>query len=335
MKKLLFSLIAAAVAAAAFATPPSITRTTVWHDTSFAGPYVISAVIRGDITFPLSDTLLYYSYNPAPNDPPSTWGSVLPPDSVHGDTMYFHVPAIPMGLETPVKVGYAIWARNTGYDETYSPATGYFSFINTVYSPHYANTTTLRDTFFNGPYVVSTNLATAYGDSVANDYIYSDMQGGSNYARDSVGADGRYYYAIPRYPGGSQTPIKVFWYLAAADTMGNTASYPLRRDTICHFTFTDPKPSNNNTIANTGQNGPFPVWVNYRSEGPVVNDSLWLDNGSGLMAYPRDSVGAADPTRYYYTIPQQNVPVVTPVTMHWYLKATDSTTGNYTFVPNT
>ena len=305
------------------------------HDTSFSGPYLVTSVVKGDLTFGLNDTLLYYSYNPTAGDQPTNWGTSLHPDSARGDTMYFHIPAIPQGLETPVKVGYGIWARNTGYEENTSPATGYFHFINTVYSPRYANTSILRDTFYNGPLVVRTSLTTAYGDSVANDYIYSDLLGGATYPRDSVGADGYYYYAIPRHPGNTQTPVKAFWYLGASDTLGNTASYPLQRDTLNHFQFVDPKPSNIHTIANTSQLGPYPVWVNYKAEGHIICDSLWVDAGAGYAAYPRDSVGTADPSRYYYTVPPQSIPVVIPGHVNWYLKATDSTTGNYTYLPDT
>ncbi|MDI6738990.1 MAG: FlgD immunoglobulin-like domain containing protein [Candidatus Edwardsbacteria bacterium] len=333
MKKM-FLILALAIAAAPVAAAPSITNVTVWTDTVFTGPYVVSAVIR-DASYPLIDTLIRYKFNPAIDDNPASWSDYYRPDSTRGDTMYFHIPAIPLGLETPVKVGYVLWAYNQVFQETYNPGTGYHSFVNTVYTPQFTNVSLLPDTFYNGPFVVKANITTIYGDSVASDSIYSDLLGGAKYPRDSVGADGFYYYAIPRHPGNAQTPVTALWYLAALDTMGNSASFPLKRETFNYFVFTDPLPRNVRTLANTDQTGPFPVWVDYKAEGPVVNDSLWLFNGSDYEPFPRDSVSTGNPSRHYYTIPQQNQPVVTPVSVQWYLKASDGASGNYTYIPTT
>lgn len=325
----ILALVAVVVPAAA---APLITGVTQWPDTAATGPYVVAAVIR-DTSFALQDSALHYAYNPGPDDNPAWWGGVAWADSQRGDTMFFVIPAIPAGLETPVRIGYAVSAMNLIYEETYSPASGYYSFLNTIYSPHYGSVTVLQDTFHSGPLVVRANITTAYGDSVANDYIYSDLLGGAEYPRDSVGSDGAYYYAIPRHPGGARTPVTAFWYLGSSDTIGNLASFPLKRDTLNHFVFIDPMPSNVRPLANTGEPGPFPVWVDYRAEGAVANDSLWVFAGGDFQPYPRDSVGGANPQRHYYTIPAQPQPVIDPVNVLWHLKASDGASGNYCYQP--
>ncbi|MCU0607446.1 MAG: T9SS type A sorting domain-containing protein [Candidatus Edwardsbacteria bacterium] len=331
MKRTLAFLLLALTAAPAFAAPV-ITDVTQWPDTAATGPYVVAAVVR-DTSFALQDSALHYAYNPGPDDNPAGWGGVAWADSQRGDTMYFVIPAIPAGLETPVRIGYAVSAMNLIYEETYSPASGYYSFDNTIYSPHYGSVTVLQDTFHSGPLVVRAEITTAYGDSVANDYLYSDLLGGAEYPRDSVGADGAYYYAIPRHPGGTQTPVTAFWYLGSGDTMGNLASFPLKRDTLNHFVFIDPMPANVRPLANTGEPGPFPVWVDYKAEGAVASDSLWVFDGSDFQPCPRDSVGGTSPQRHYYTIPAQPQPVIDPVNVLWHLKAYDAASGNYTYQP--
>lgn len=331
MKNAFIIIMLAAMAAAAVAAP-TITGITIWTNTVNTGPYSISAVIK-DAVFPLTDTALHYMYNPGPGDNPAWWGDIARPDSQRGDTMYFHIPAIPPGLETPVKIGYAVSAMNMIFEETFNPTTGYYGFLNTIYSPQYSNVSALRDTFHSGPLVVKASITTFYGDSVASDYLYSDLLGGADYPRDSVGVDGFYYYAIPRHPGGAQTPINAFWYLGAQDTLGNLASFPLKRDTLNHFVFIDPMPSNVRALGNTGEPGPFPVWVDYKTEGAVANDSLWLFDGYDFQPYPRDSAGAANPSRHYYTIPAQNQPVIDPIGINWHLKASDDASGNYTYLP--
>ncbi|MDQ7798711.1 MAG: T9SS type A sorting domain-containing protein [Candidatus Edwardsbacteria bacterium] len=340
MRKYIFiiSLIVLA-AAAANAAAPSITLTTLWPDTSFTGPFTVRTVVKCDEG--LGYVALGFSFNPTSGPWGWPYNSWLDPNDSWieeytqvGDTFYFDIPAIPVGMETPVEVAYSVWADNASYTgTTEDPGNNdYYSFINTIYSPQYSNVSALRDTFYNGPFVVKANITTLYGDSVANDYIYNDITG--SIPRDSLGADGFYYYSIPRNAGNTKTPVTYKWFMAAYDTMGNWAQYPTKRDTMNHFQIIDPWPYNTQLIADTDQLGPFPVWTSFNSEGDVINDSLCLyDYGMGMwLSYPRDSLAGG---LYYYTIPSQNYPVVNPVTINWYIRATDSMTGNYSNQPVT
>jgi hypothetical protein len=327
------------MAASAFAAAPIISSTTIWPDTTYAGPYTIRTVITCDEG--IGYVALGYCFNPT--DGPWSWpynGYLDPNDNwieeytQSGDTFYFDIPAIPAGLETPVVVGYSLWADNASYTGTTEDpgSNNYYSFLNTIYTPDYSNVTVLRDTFFTGPYVVKANITTAYGDSVKDDYIYTDLGPGDNYFRDSLGVDGFYYYSIPRMVTNTKTPINVQWFLAAYDTMNNLAQWPVKRDSMNHFTLTDPSPSNTSVLTDTSILGPFVVWTDYVAEGNIINDSLWVYNGADWSAYGRDSMVG---NRYFYTIPVQDYPVKNSVLVQWFLKATDDLTGNYTYVPST
>ena len=339
-KHILLIAVLLMAAASAQAVAPSITLTTMWPDTAFSGPYNVRTVIKGAdgvgyaalaFYFNPTDGPWYWPYN-SWGDPNDNW---IEEYTQVGDTFYFDIPAVPMGLETPVKVGYSIYAEDnfSNYVEDPSP-NGYYSFTYKFYSPAYSNVGALRDTFYTGPFVVKTNLTTAYGDSVVGDYVYSDIEGGNTYFRDSLGADNFYYYSIPRHGGNSQTPIDVSWFMAAYDTMGNWAQYPTKRDTMNHFRIIDPWAYNSSNQASTQSLGPFPVWTSFKSEGGIANDSLWVfDNGTSTwMPYPRDSVSG---TVYHYTIPTQQYPVINPVTVTWHIKAGDDLTGNYSYQPLT
>jgi len=343
MKRIILMIMALiGLAGSVWAAKPSITLTTIWPDTAFAGPYTIRTVITCD------DGLEYvglgFRFNPTngtnmwPWDGGTTDSWIDNPAEYTqvGDTFYFDIPAIPQGMETPVTIGYCIQAWSTGWaDSTEVPGNrNYYSFLNDIFTPSFSNVSTLRDTFSTGPYVVRANLTTAFGDSVTNDFINSDLGSGGNYFRDSVGVDGFYYYSIPKLISNSATPINVQWFLSATDTMGNWGEYPIKRDSMNHFNFIDPMPSNTKVLGNTEQAGPFVVWTTYKAEGTVINDSLWVYNSgtSNWDPFARDSMKS---DVYYYTLPQQQQAVVTPVFVQWYLKATDSINGNYTFVPAT
>jgi len=341
MKKYIFMALAlVGLTGSVWAAAPSITLTTLFPDTTYAGPYTVRTVIK------CSDGIGYVAlgYNFNPTDGPWSWSYAgwgntsdnwIEEYVQVGDTFYFDIPSIPQGLETPVKVAYSVWADNATYTGTTEDPgfNNYYSFQNTIFTPEFSNVTALRDTFFNGPFVIKANIVTAFGDSVAGDFTYSDIAGGADYTRDSLGTDGFYYYTMPRYAGNAQTPVKVSWFMTAYDTMGNWAQYPLKRDTFNWFTLIDPQPSNTRVLGNTEEVGPFVVWTTYKSEGAVINDSLWVFNtgSSTWESFARDSMNN---DVYYYTMPQQLSAVINPVLVQWYLKATDSFTGNYTYVPS-
>lgn len=312
-----------AMAYTAVAAPPSISLTTVWPDTAYTGPYVVSSVIRcQDPHEP------WFAYNF--NDDMDTW---IMSDSAHADTFFFSVPEVPsFGTETPVKVNYVVYSWNTltGEDTYDPPYPGYYSFINTLCNPQFAGVTTLSDTFYTGPFIISCMLSSTSNISSAT--LTYDLGGSNEIPYDSIGSDNRYYFSIPRHPGNSQTPANYLWYLTAYDqASGNWSYYPTRRETLNHFTLRDPWSSYTRVLPNTGQSGPFPVWTTFKAEGPISNDSLWVYSyaSGSWMPYSRDSVGTMNPSVHYYTIPQQNQPVVDPITVYWYLKAYDGLTGNY------
>jgi hypothetical protein len=339
MKKIIIlSVCLLAAASLALAATPTISLTTVLTNTANPGPYTIRTVVKSTEPF---NVYLGYQYNNEWDVNPRYWPFpdqfVLTPDSAHGDTFYFLLPAVPeSNRETPVEMGYAVRAEDSDNpdENAFDPSSQYYHFLNLRYTPQFTNVNALRDTFFTGPYIVKANINTLYGDSVTGDNIYTDLGGGTTYNRDSLGGDGFYYYSIPRVVTNSFTPMEISWFLTAYDTMGNWAQWPVRRDTMNHFKLSDPLASSPHTIANTDQTGPFPVWATYQGEGQIVNDSLWVyNNGGGTWdPYARDSLKG---DVYYYTIPQQEQAVINPVAVQWYLKASDSLTGNYTFLPVT
>ncbi|MDO9390258.1 MAG: T9SS type A sorting domain-containing protein [bacterium] len=341
MKKIFLMILALmGLAGSVLAVAPSITVTTLWPDTSFTGPFTVRTVIK--CADGVDYAALGFCFNPT--DGPWSWSyngwgatddNWIEEYTQSGDTFFFEIPAIPLGLETPVVIGYQVYASNPSAEYTEDPGPNlYYSFTNTIYTPRFSNVSALKDTFFNGPFVVKTRLTTAFGDSVTGDIIYSDIAGGASYSRDSVSADSFYYYSMPRFSGNSQTPVKVSWFLTAYDTMGSWSQYPLKRDTMNWFNLVDPKPANTKILANTELPGPFVVWTTYKAEGAIINDSLWVFNSGASIweSFARDSMNA---DVYYYTIPQQQQAVVSPLLVQWYLKATDSLTGNYTYVPAT
>jgi hypothetical protein len=332
MKKIALFLALIICASAGFAAAPTFSLTTILPNTTFSGPYVVRSVIR--CADGLTNIYLGHQLNNAYGSNPWGWADWPTPDSTHADTFYFTIPEIPVGVETPPQIDYIVYAENPSTWEYASDPEypGFYSFLYLLYSPQFSSVSALGDTFFTGPYVVKTNLTTEYGNVPSSDEIYSDIAGGATYPRDSLGADGFYYYTIPRYANNTMTPVEVNWFMTAYDEVGNWANYPLKRDTMNHFTIIDPKPSNTRALANTQQNGPFAVWTTYKAEGNVINDSLWVYNSgiSDWEPFGRDSlVGNV----YYYTIPQQQQAVVSPVLVQWYLKASDDLTGNYTYVP--
>ncbi|MBI5805983.1 T9SS type A sorting domain-containing protein [candidate division TA06 bacterium] len=332
MKKIAFIIALILCASVSFAAAPTFSLTTVLPDTTFIGPYVVRSVIQ--CADGLTNIYLGYQLNNAYGTDPWSWADWPTPDSTHADTFYFTIPSIPVGVATPPQIDYIIYAENSSTGEYASDPEypGFYSFLNLLYSPQYSNVSTLRDTFFTGPYVVKTNISTAFGNVPNSDDIYSDIAGGASYPRDSIGADGFYYYTIPRYANNAMTPVNINWFLTAYDEMGNWANYPTKIDSFNHFNLIDPMPSNTRALSNTEQTGPFVVWTTYKAEGNVINDSLWVYNSSAAAWEPfgRDSlIGDV----YYYTIPQQQAAVISPVLVQWYLKASDDLTGNYTYVP--
>lgn len=79
---------------------PEFAGTTVWPDTAFLGPYVVSTVIT-DSTGIGADSLFY-------NVDGSAFNGVTH-DSVHGDTFYFTIPPV----MDSCTIGYFLWAEDS------------------------------------------------------------------------------------------------------------------------------------------------------------------------------------------------------------------------------
>jgi hypothetical protein len=339
---LILTITILAVSGTTLAVAPSITLTTLWPDTSYSGPFTVRTVIRG--ADGVGYASLGFCFNP--DNGPWYWsynGSGAPDDNwieeytQSGDTFYFDIPSIPSGMETPVLVAYSVYAEDPWHNYTEDPGNNqYYSFMNTVYNPQFAGVTPLSDTFYTGPFVVSAEITSS--STVSSATLTYDLGGSNELPYDSIGVDGRYYFSIPRHPGNAQTPANYLWYLTAYDqASGDWTYYPPRKDSLNHFTLRDPWPTDTRILTNTGQTGPFPVWTTFRSEGQISNDSLWVYSfGLGSwVPYPRDSLGSTDPRIHYYTIPQQEQPVINPVSVNWYIKAYDGLTGNYVLESDT
>uniref|UniRef100_A0A7C4CB54 T9SS type A sorting domain-containing protein n=1 Tax=candidate division WOR-3 bacterium TaxID=2052148 RepID=A0A7C4CB54_UNCW3 len=80
--------------------PPQFANTTVWPDTNFAGPFLVSSRITDNIA--VGEESLFFRLNQG------SWNST-PADSSSGDVYYFTIP--PVAQNT--RIDYYIWARDS------------------------------------------------------------------------------------------------------------------------------------------------------------------------------------------------------------------------------
>lgn len=80
--------------------PPRFGATTIWTDTAFTGPFVVSSTITDNDA--VAEESLFYRINLSP-----TWIAV-PADSQRGNVYYFTIPQV----TAPARIDYYIWAMD-------------------------------------------------------------------------------------------------------------------------------------------------------------------------------------------------------------------------------
>lgn len=202
--------------------PPVITNTTVWTDTTFLGPYSVSANIIDSCG--VDSAILYYRFNVDP------WQIVLP-DSTRNSVYYFHMPSA-----TPnTFIRYYLRAVDLSPNQNVAidPASGYYAFnIEDGTPPQFANTTVWSDTNFSGPFPVQSLITDFSGISSALIFYKLGTALWDSLAYDSVQGD-TFHFHIP--PISNSMAIR--YYLKAYDASSrlNMATDPANAPNVTYI----------------------------------------------------------------------------------------------------
>ncbi|MEM4314344.1 MAG: hypothetical protein QXM39_03570 [Thermoplasmata archaeon] len=196
--------------------PPKFYNTTVWHDTSYAGPYPVKSTIidsGGCIDF----ALLYYRIGGS-----GPYNAKFP-DSVKENTYYFKIPQV----IPPTVIEYYLMAQdysyngNVGYDPQNAPNSVYMFNVIDNMPPSFTGTTVWRDTTFNGPFPVKSVIKDPAGIQWARIYFKIFTNPWDSLPYDSVKGD-TFHFHIPPI---TQTSI-IRYYLKAKDNNQNVGRDP-------------------------------------------------------------------------------------------------------------
>jgi hypothetical protein len=208
--------------------PPVITGTTRWTDTSFTGPFAVTANVV-DSCF-VDSVLVLYRINAGSEQ-------AVIYDSVQGSNYYLTIPSA--GLNSFIRYKIRAVDGSPNHNAALDPGSGYYSFnVVDATGPDFANTTVWPDTGFPGPFPVQSRVTDVsgvlrvqvvfkYGSSVW-DSLPSDS------TRDSV-----YHCHLPV----ATSPMSVRYYLKAADNSQrhNVATDPANAPSECYEFFCDPQ----------------------------------------------------------------------------------------------
>ncbi|MEN3043939.1 MAG: T9SS type A sorting domain-containing protein [Candidatus Hydrothermales bacterium] len=196
--------------------PPKFYGTTIWSDTSYAGPYPIKSTIK-DSGGCVDLALLYYRIGGS-----GSYTAKLP-DSVKQNTYYFKIPSV----VPPTVVEYYLLAQdmstngNVGYDPQNAPSSVYrFNVLDRV-PPTFIGTTVWRDTAFNGPFPVKSIIKDPAGIAHAKIYFKIHINPWDSLPSDSMRGD-TFYFHIPPI---TQTSV-IRYYLKAKDNNQNVGRDP-------------------------------------------------------------------------------------------------------------
>ncbi|MEO0105543.1 MAG: T9SS type A sorting domain-containing protein [candidate division WOR-3 bacterium] len=205
--------------------PPKFYNTTIWHDTSYAGPYPVKSTIidsGGCIDF----AVIYYRIGGS--------GSYTArfPDSVRQNIYYFTIPQV----VPPTIVEYYLMAQdysyngNVGYDPHNAPDSVYkFNVIDNM-PPTFTGTTVWPDTAFNGPFPVKSIIKDPAGISWARIYFKIHINPWDSLPYDSVIGD-TFHFHIPSI---TQTSV-IRYYLKACDNNQNVGRDPANPNQYYQF----------------------------------------------------------------------------------------------------
>lgn len=196
--------------------PPKFYQTTIWPDTTYAGPYPIKSIIT-DSGGCVDIALLYYRIGGSGNY------TARIPDSVKQNIYYFTIPSVipPTVVEYYLVASDYSYNGNVGYDPPNAPDSVYkFNVIDNV-PPTFTGTTVWPDTAFNGPFPVKSIIKDPAGILWARIYFKIQFNPWDSLPYDSVLGD-TFYFHIPPI---TQTSI-IRYYLKASDNNNNVGRDP-------------------------------------------------------------------------------------------------------------
>ncbi len=182
--------------------PPQITGTTVWTDTIFQGPFVVSANVT-DSSY-VDSVALYYRFGSQPEQ------RVLP-DSQVGIRYFATIPEASPGTYIRYRIRAVDGSPNR--NSTYDPQTGYYSFsIMDGVPPNFTGTTVWPDTTYPGPFYVGSTITDASGIYRSWIFFRLGITDWDSLAPDSIRGN-NYHFHIPQVA----TPMLIRYYLKAYD----------------------------------------------------------------------------------------------------------------------
>ncbi|MEO0142733.1 MAG: T9SS type A sorting domain-containing protein [candidate division WOR-3 bacterium] len=207
-------------------TPPVIVNTTVWTDTTFLGPYPVSAGITDSCG--IDSAVLYYRFNANPYQ-------IMMPDSIRNSVYYFHIPEA-----TPnTFIRYYIRAVDSSpnHNAAQDPPSGYYAFnVEDGEPPQFSNTTVWPDTNFGGPFPVNSTITDYSGISQALIFFKLGTAPWDSLPFDSVSGN-VYYFHIPQV----YSSMAIRYYLKAYDASPrhNVATDPPNAPTVTYIFYVD------------------------------------------------------------------------------------------------
>jgi len=203
--------------------------------------------------------------------------------------------------------------------------------LNEQEPPQIANTTIWGNVYYQGPYLVSSEITDASG--IARDSLYYNI-GGAGWAsvsHDSV-VGATYYFTIPGVTPGATYPVTINYYISAVDgsVNSNRATDPAGAPGTFHsfdvldpaLDHTSPQITATTQWADTGFAGPYFIETTVIDSSHVGDVFLWYKiGGAGWSISLSDSVSALLlGGTYYFHIPS----VIPPAEILYYIEATDA-----------
>lgn len=182
--------------------PPRITGTTIWTDTIFQGPFIVSADVT-DSSY-VDSVALYYRFGVHPEI------RVLP-DSQVGTRYFTTIPQANPGTYIRYRIRAVDGSPNR--NSTYDPPTGHYSFlVLDGVPPNFSGTTIWPDTTYPGPFYVGSTITDFSGIHRAFIFFRLGTAAWDSLAPDSVRGN-NYHFHIPRV----SAPTLIRYYLKAYD----------------------------------------------------------------------------------------------------------------------
>jgi len=208
--------------------PPQITQTTIWTDTIFPGPYLVSTNVT-DSSY-VDSVVLYYRFGSG------TEQRVLP-DSEIGTRYFLTIPSATPGTFIRYRIRAVDGSpnRNSAYD----PQSGYYSFlVLDGVPPNFSGTTVWPDTTYPGPFPVSSTITDYSGINRALIFFRLGIVDWDSLPSDSIRGD-LYHFHIPRV----LQPTLIRYYLKAYDnsTRRNVGTDPQGAPGNFYSFFCDPQ----------------------------------------------------------------------------------------------